>query len=202
MLFASCFRKVKKPIFVLTIIFVISFFVIEGLIILNSFTDDVIATDYVVVLGAGLFGDKPSPSLELRLRKAAEYAAKYPHIPIVVSGGQGPDEWISEAEAMSHFLVENGILATKIIKEDSSRNTNENLALTKEVLKRDTLTKRPKVLLITSEYHMFRAKFLAKRHGFIPYGICAPTPIYPGYLKPLYYLREYFAVIKSLLFDW
>ena len=174
---------------------------IESLIISNSFTDDDLPVDYVVVLGAGLFGDQPSPSLHYRLQKALEYAIKYPHIPIVVSGGQGPDEWITEAEAMERFLVQNGIEAKMIIKEESSTSTKENLIFTKEVLKHEIDTKKPTVLIVTSEYHMFRAKFLARRNGFIPYGKCAPTPAYPRYLKPLYYFREYFAVIKSFLFD-
>ncbi|MGI5860088.1 MAG: YdcF family protein [Tepidanaerobacteraceae bacterium] len=174
---------------------------IESLIIINSFTDDDLPVDYVVVLGAGLFGDQPSPSLYYRLQKALEYAKKYPHVPIVVSGGQGPDEWITEAEAMEHFFIKNGVEATRIIKEESSTSTKENLIFTKEVIKHMGETIKPKVMIVTSEYHMFRAKFLAKRNGFIPYGKCAPTPAYPRYLKPVYYLREYFAVIKSFLFD-
>ena len=97
--------------------------------------------------------------------------------------------------------MQNGIEAKKIIKEESSTSTKENLIFTKEVLKHEIDTKKPTVLIVTSEYHMFRAKFLARRNGFIPYGKCAPTPAYPRYLKPLYYFREYFAVIKSFLFD-
>ncbi len=157
--------------------------------------------DYVVVLGAGLFGDQPSPSLHYRLQKALEYTKKHPHVPIVVSGGQGPDEWITEAKAMECFLLQNGIEAKRIIKEERSTSTKENLIFTKELLKHDINTKKPTLLIVTSEYHMFRAKFLAKRNGFIPYGKCAATPAYPRYLKPLYYFREYFAVIKSFFFD-
>jgi len=175
--------------------------VIESLIIINSFTDDDMPVDYVVVLGAGLFGDQPSPSLHYRLQKALEYTKKHPHVPIVVSGGQGPDEWITEAEAMECFLLQNGIEAKRIIKEERSTSTKENLIFTKELLKHDINTKKPTLLIVTSEYHMFRAKFLAKRNGFIPYGKCAATPAYPRYLKPLYYFREYFAVIKSFFFD-
>ena len=150
-----------------------------------------------MVLGAGLFGDQPSPSLYYRLQKALEYAKKYPQIPIVVSGGQGPDEWITEAEAMKHFLVQNGIETKMVIKEEGSTNTKENLLFTKKVIKYEGKTRKQTIMIVTSEYHMFRAKFLARRNDFTPYGICAPTPSYPRYLKPLYYFREYFAVIKS-----
>lgn len=174
---------------------------IEGLIIVNSYTDDDLPVDYIVVLGAGLYGDVPSPSLMYRLEKALEYAEKYPRIPIVVSGGQGPDEWITEAEAMKRFFVQHGIEAERIIKEDGSTNTGENLLFTREVIKYEGESKKPALMIVTSEYHMFRAKFLARRSGFIPYGKCAPTPAYPRYLKPLYYLRECFAVIKSFFFD-
>ncbi|MDD4569120.1 MAG: YdcF family protein [Tepidanaerobacteraceae bacterium] len=187
--------------FILIFVLLISFLVIESLIIINSFTNDDLPVDYVIVLGAGLYGDVPSPSLKYRLQKALEYAKKYPQIPIVVSGGQGPDEWVTEAEAMKRFFLQNGIEEERIIKEDGSTNTRENLLFAREVIKYEGELKKLKVMIITSEYHMFRAKFLARRSGFIPYGKCAPTPAYPKYLKPLYYLREYFAVVKSFFFD-
>ena len=144
----------------------------------------------------------PSPSLKHRLAAALEYAKEFPDVPIVVSGGQGPDELITEAEAMKCFLVERGIDPRLIIVEDASTNTWENLMLTREVLKMDAPLKRDKVLIVTSEFHMFRSLMLARRSGFEPHGKAAPTPAYPRYLKPYLYFREYFAVIKSLLFDW
>ncbi|HHX22896.1 MAG TPA: YdcF family protein [Thermoanaerobacterales bacterium] len=191
----------KKPYLIIIFFLCISFVLIESLIILNSFTDDDLPVDYVVVLGAGLFGDQPSPSLYYRLEKALKYANKYPYTPIVVSGGQGPDEWIPEAEAMKLFLVQNGIDEKRIIVESNSTSTQENFLFTKSVIPKEGESDNPTVMIITSEYHMFRSKLLARRNGFIPYGICAPTPAFPKYLKPLYYLREYFAVIKSFFFD-
>lgn len=192
----------KKFLFAIVVIIVLSFLLTEGLIIKSARLDDDIEVDYMVVLGAGLFGDRPSPVLYNRLITALEYAKKYPDVIIVVSGGQGPDEWISEAEAMKRFLIKNGITEGRIIVEDSSTSTMENLALTQAVLKQDDPQRKPKLLIVTSEYHMFRSKLLARRSGFEPYGKCAPTPDYPRYLKPTYYLREYLAVIKSVLFDW
>lgn len=192
----------KRLLSVLVIIIGISFLLIEGLIIKYASLDENIEVDYVVVLGAGLFGDRLSPVLHNRMITALEYAKKYPDVTIVVSGGQGPDEWISEAEAMKRFLIKNGISEGRIIVEDSSTSTIENLTLTKTVLKQDDQQRRPKIVIVTSEYHMFRSKLLARRSGFEAYGKCAPTPTYPKYLKPYYYLREYFAVIKSALFDW
>ena len=197
----SYITPLKKLLLILIVIIGLSFFLIEGLIIRSASLDEDTEVDYMMVLGAGLFGDRPSPVLHNRLVTALEYAKEYPDVIIVVSGGQGPDELISEAEAMKRFLIKNGIDEDKIIKEDSSTSTMENLTLTKEVLKRNESQRTPRILIVTSEYHMFRSKVLAKRTGFDPYGKCAPTPIYPKYLKPYYFLREYFAVIKSVAFD-
>ena len=191
----------KRLLFIIVFVLLFSFLIIESLIIVNSFSNDDMPVDYMIILGAGLYGGEPSPSLRYRLQQALEYANKYPQVPIVVSGGQGSNEWISEAEAMQRFLVKHGIKEERIIKEDRSTNTGENLLFTREVIKYAGETERPKVMIVTSEYHMFRSKLLARRYGFIPYGICAPTPAYPRYLKPLYYIREYFAVIKSFFFD-
>lgn len=188
---------IKKVLVLTSIILLASLIIIEGLILSSSRTDKHLEVDYVVILGAGLRGEDLSVTLLNRLTSSLDYLKKYPKVKIVVSGGQGPDEVISEAEAMQRFLEKRGINPERIIKEDQSTSTNENLKLTREIIAKEKSQDKIKIMIVTSSYHMFRAKLLAQRHGFIPYGI---TSEIPNYLKPYYFSREYLAVIKSLFF--
>lgn len=174
-----------------------SFLIIEGLILHASFLEERPETDYVVLLGAGLRGDQLSQTLGLRLDKCLWYLREHPRATVIVSGGQGPDEYISEAEAMKSYLVVNGIAEYRILLEDKSTSTFENLLYTKMVLERMGVEEN-RILIITSDFHMFRAKLLALRIGFVPYGASAQSV---NYLKPYYYFREYFVVLKSMFFD-
>jgi len=184
----------------LLLLLILSFIIIEALVIKDSFSNDEVKVDYVVVLGAGIFGETPSPALSNRLNRALEYIKEYPDVKIVVSGGQGPNELISEAEAMRRFMLDKGVGGEQLIKEDKSTNTMENLVFTKKILD-DCDVKAPKIMIVTNEFHVFRSKFLARRIGFTPYAKAAPSPTYPRHLKTFYFLREYLAVIKSLIFD-
>lgn len=120
--------------------------------------------EVVIVLGCGLKGDEPNSMLEKRLDKTIEYLNKNPNAMVIVSGGQGSDEPISESEAMRRYLVKNGIDISKIIKEDQSDNTYENIKFTKEVMKENNL-KPEKIVIISSKFHLYRAKDIAKRDG-------------------------------------
>lgn len=125
-------KKVQTPLrtgfSVLLSFFIISFLIIEGLVIADSKCDNTDIVDYVVVLGAGLYGETPSPALYNRLTSAVEYIKQYPDVEVVVSGGQGPDELITEAEAMKRFLLKHGVKEGQIIKEEESTSTMENLS--------------------------------------------------------------------------
>ena len=100
-----------------------------------GFTDTVTyKEDAVIVLGAGLRGENLSLILRNRLDAAVEYYNENPEAVIVVSGGQGPDEDIPEAEAMERYLYEQGVPLNKIIKEDKSTSTEENFKFSKELL--------------------------------------------------------------------
>lgn len=186
----------KNIVKVLFTVWLVSFLIIEGLIIRSAYLKDKYESDYVVVLGSGLHGDQLSPTLRLRLDKCLEYLREHPKAKVVVSGGQGPDEYISEAEAMKRYLVADSIEEHRIIMEDKSTSTYENLLFSKNILEQIAPGER-EILIITSDFHMFRAKFVASRVGLIPYGMCAESV---NYLKPYYYLREYFVVFKSLIF--
>ena len=116
---------------VIIIIFVSSFVVLEGLILLNiSETKDVDKVDNIdtmIVLGAKVNGTEVSNTLKLRLDKAIEYYKKHKYVNIIVSGGQGNDENITEALAMKNYLVSNGVNINNIIEENKATTTLEDI---------------------------------------------------------------------------
>ena len=118
--------------------------------------------EYAIILGAKVNGDTPSLSLRYRLDAALGYANDHRHVKFVLSGGQGPDEDITEAEAMKRFFVEKGIHEDRLILETESTTTYENLLFSKKLLP----TSVQSVTIITSDYHIARTRKLA--HYFRP----------------------------------
>ena len=190
---------IQKILNVLFVLWLTSFLIIQGFILASTYSDEEVNVDYVLVLGAGLRGEEPSLILTKRLIKSLDYLEKNPDVKVLVSGGQGQGETITEAEAMKRYLVKNGIDEKRIIKEDNSTSTKENILYTKENLDKIENGEKIEIALITSEFHLFRAKFLAQRYGLTVYGIPAETP---AYLMVNYLTREYFAIIKSFIFDY
>lgn len=190
--------KIEKFIAVLFAIWFVSFVVVLSIMITSSISDKNEASDCVLILGAGLHGKVPSLVLIERLDLALEYIKHNQTVKIIVSGGQGPGESITEAEAMKRYLVEHGIPGENILKEEKSTSTMENFALSKSSFKEAFGHEMKKITIVTSDFHMFRAKLLAGRNGFKAYGISAKTPFY---IYPNVFLREYFALFKSIIFD-
>ncbi len=176
----------------------LSFLVIEGLIIHSALDVEDSKRDYIIILGAALVGDRPTLDLRVRLDKSIAYAKKYPDVKMILSGGQGEEELISEAEAMKRYLLSKGISGTNIYKEERSRNTFENIKYSKQVIDALNADNKPAVVIVSNDFHIFRAKMLARRIGLDAHGLPAETPIY---IIPNHYVREYFAVIKSWIFD-
>lgn len=197
-------KKFKYPIKIfkiLALIFVISFIIVESVIVYSGLRSTDAKAPYVVILGAQVRGETPSNTLYRRLQAGLAYIKKHPDTKIILSGGKGPGEKISEAEAMKNYLVNNGVDEGRIIEEDKSLNTLQNLENTKKIIddiNRTNGTDNNNIVLVTSNFHMFRAKFLAERAGLKAYG-CPSSILY--WLIPGSYVREYFAVFKSLLFD-
>lgn len=119
----------------------------------------------VIVLGCGLRGDQPSTSLMRRLDRAIAYHKEHPDALLVVSGGKGTDEVISEAAAMERYLLDHGVEADAIVKEDASTSTAENFQFSKALL--DKRFASPyRVAFISNDYHIYRAEQMAKEVGF------------------------------------
>lgn len=119
--------------------------------------------DYVIVLGAQVRGTSPSRALRRRLDRATEYARENPDTLLILSGGQGPDEGISEAECMRRYLTEKGIPEERLLLEDKSTSTRENLSFSAELLDRE----RDSVGLVTNNFHICRSLMVARGQGYL-----------------------------------
>lgn len=152
--------------------------------------------DAVIVLGAGIKGENVTELLAYRLQKAIEFSMVNPDAFIVVSGGQGPDEDISEALAMERYLIRRGIPPEKILREEASTSTYENLMYSKEIL--DSLFDGPyEVTIVTNDFHIFRAVGIAGKLGLAATHFHARTN---WYSVPLNYSRECLAIVKFWIF--
>ena len=176
---------------VLAVLFV-SFLHIKGNI------DNVIyKEDVLIVLGASIDKDTPSVALKERLNVAVEYHKKNPEARIVVSGGQGPQETITEAAAMETYLISKGVPQDIIIKEETSTSTYENFSNSKAIL--DAAFEKPySVAFVTNDYHIYRAESVAKLVG-----IESVTHIHSStkwYMILQGTLRECLAVVKYWMF--
>ncbi|MFF7169268.1 YdcF family protein [Streptomyces pseudovenezuelae] len=169
------------------------FLVFAGYVFVRGRSAPLAETTHVVVLGAGLMGDRPGPLLTRRLERALTVdAARTPDMPglvFVVSGGQGEDEVRSEAEAMADYLRERGVPADRIVREDRSVNTGQNLRFSAALV--DGAAPHH-VTVVTSGFHVYRTTLLARRVGVSAHVVGAPT-------SPAYWLaatlREFAAVL-------
>lgn len=151
------------------------------------------SADYMIILGAKVkAGGVPSLSLKSRLEVAVPYLTKYPHVKVIVSGGQGSDEDQTEASVMQEYLEQNGIEATRIIVEDKSTSTYENLVFSKELLPKDT----KKITIVSNDFHLKRAKYLAETLDFEVDVVAAETP---KSVEAKLRLRERAALLKTYI---
>lgn len=195
-------KGMRRFIMISFILCSLIFITIEAFIIVDPYTHsskEAGKVDTVIVLGCGIWPDgRPTLALIMRLDKAIEYYKENPHVDIIVSGGQGPNEPYPEAQAMMEYLVDRGIPEEKIINEDKSTSTRENFEFSRRLLNIPD-DKIEKIVFITNDFHILRSRILAKRFGFDAYAIAAPTP---RVIMLNSYLREFFAFIKSMLVDY
>lgn len=151
------------------------------------------ATRWIIVLGAQVRGRKITDSLKRRLDCASEYLKEHPDVHVIVSGGQGKDEEVTEAYAMARYLECEGLDRRRIVQEDVSVNTLENLKFSRNLIA-DVDTP---VGIVSNNFHVYRGCVYAKRAGFKePFPI--PASCHP-LLFPNYFVRECFAVWKLWL---
>lgn len=153
--------------------------------------------DYVIVLGAGVNGTEPSLTLQNRIDKAFAYLSDNPDVICVVSGGQGDHEDISEAECMYRELIQMGMTSERIWQENQSTSIVENLKFSVSLIEEKTGDCPKKIGIISNEFHITRAKLMARHQGLNPVGIPAETSWMT--MKINYYLREIAALWKYMI---
>lgn len=170
---------------------------------LNTQTNHADAThniDAIIVLGSGIIQGKASPTLALRLDRAAQVSEKFPNALIIVSGGQDFGEVKTEAEVMSAYLQQqHHISPSKILLEDQSTSTELNLKNSQPILKDHHLNLNSSIAVVTSDFHTLRSSAIAQKQGYTQISmISAPTPLMTRYNA---WLREYFAYLSGWLLN-
>ena len=130
--------------------------------------------DYIIVLGAGIIGSKVTPLLAARIEKGIELLRYNPNAVLIMSGGQGSGEDIPESKAMADYAIDKGVSAEKIILEQKSVSTEENLRFSREMMNKQN----PQIIVVTTAYHMLRALILAKQQGIRCVGFGSKTKWY------------------------
>ncbi|MCR5624318.1 MAG: YdcF family protein [Lachnospiraceae bacterium] len=184
-------------IFLLCISFV-TFDIAEYMIISNSVKKPEANADYCIILGASVRGTVVSHNLMTRLDKGIDYLNNNPDTKAIVTGGQGYGEDITEAKAMTDYMLSKGISPDRIIAEDQATDTYENFKYSVEKMKEDGVeAEDANVVVITNDFHTFRAKRLAMKYNFK--NVSTAGSYTHWHTIPLNYIREGFAVIYYAL---
>ncbi len=171
----------------------ILFFYLEHQIGTGLKAEGVENLDYIIVLGCQVKGTKPSKALKDRLDTAKEYMQANPETIAVLSGGQGKMEEISEAECMRRYLEKAGISRERLILEQRSTTTRQNLRYSRRYMD----YQHDEIGIITNNFHVYRSVLLARRSGYQRVcGIAAPCK---SVLLYHYLVREAFALAREML---
>jgi uncharacterized SAM-binding protein YcdF (DUF218 family) len=169
--------------------FILSFVIVQALILFNMRNTPKAGADYVIVLGCQVAGEYASLPLLSRGFTAVRYLEKNPETKVIVSGGKGSGENISEAEALRRLLLERRIDKERIFLEDKSKNTMENFKFSNELYNLSDKN----IVIVTSDYHMFRALSIAKKSKY------KNVSGLPGRSQrsvlPAFLLREYVSIL-------
>lgn len=159
--------------------------------------------DYIVVLGCGIMGEQVTPLLAARIDRGIELLRYNPGAMLILSGGQGPGENIPESEAMALYAMDKGVDQERIIKEEESVSTEENLLFSRNQMDKEC----PSIIVVTTAYHVFRALILARRQGIKCVGFGAKTKWYftlnalirefVGYLRMTW--KKHAVIVGSIL---
>ena len=170
------------------------FTVLETMVVRGSFADESDApVSAVIVLGAGVNGETPSLTLRTRIDAAAAYLEEHPDVPVVLSGGQGPGEAITEAECMRRALVRRGVDESRLYPEERSTSTQENLRYSRAILEELGVDPAQRVAIVTSDFHLCRARLLwGGDTAAVPAHL--PSALYFQCLTVNYFIREAFGL--------
>lgn len=182
-------------------VWLFSLFLFFAYLHFNSHKNNSIAqVQAIVVLGSGIENGQPSPTLKARLDVAAQVAVAQPQAAVIMTGGLGFNENITEADVMQRYIrTYYPQVSNKIYQEIHSTSTELNLINTKVILKQLDIPLNAPIAIATSDFHLPRAQAIAAHLGYSnTYPISAPTPLYIRYNA---WLREYFAFISGWLLN-
>ena len=184
--------KVFKRIFIFVCtIGICIFLTILGLILSKTNVKPVNNLDYIIVLGAQVKENGPSVVLKYRLDRAVSYLKENVNTLVIVSGGQGVNEPATEASVMKKYLINEGINEERIIIEDQSNTTKENLINSKKLI-----GDNKSIGIVTNNFHMYRALLIGEKYKVNAVGIPSNSN---AYYLPNNLLREVFAFIKFII---
>jgi len=186
-------RRLKRLTGAAAALALLLFLAAETPILYTALTAGKSDAPYVIVLGAAVYGETPSISVRHRCDRASEHLASHPDAAVVVSGGRGEGEDISEAEAMRRYLADKGVAQSRILMEDRSTSTWENLTFSKQIIE-ESGGDPSRVAVVSSAYHLYRARRMAAALGMAADGL-ASSDGYPVYMAGMY-IREALAVWK------
>ena len=184
--------KLWKLVVILVCLGLTYFCIVEVPIIKNARTDKNPERPYLVVLGAAVHGDKPSLTLVRRLEGALDYLEQYPESLVIVSGGKGVGENLTEAQAMYDWLTEHGVDGQRILLEERATSTAENLEYSFAIIRERGDDPSHSVAIVSSAYHLCRAKMMARQLGCQVAGVAAPWGYFFVMLN--YFIREAFGI--------
>ncbi len=190
-LMAAIPKPVKVAVGALVCAGAVTFCAVEGMILSEYGASAAPGADYCIVLGAQWKPSGPSAVLRKRLDKAVEYLKANPETKVIVSGGKGANEPMAEAEGMYGYLVQAGIEEERILVEDKSRSTYENLVYSGGLLDKEN----DRVVIVTNNFHVFRALGIARKQNYGKVeGLAADSVLGMG---PNNLLREFLGVLKD-----
>ncbi len=170
------------------------FLLAEGFLIAKSLQTPIANADYIIILGAQVRGRTPSLTLHARINTAADYLIENPNTKAICSGGQGEGEDITEAYAIKQGLMARGVNEDRILLEEHSTNTVENLTFSQALI----ADPKSSVVIITSNFHTYRASRIARKLGYENLSLASASEFL--LTTPQYYVREFFALVKDWLY--
>ena len=191
-------KALRRIIAAVVLLGFLGFAVAETQVIRYACKKDDSPVSAVIVLGAGVYGTAPSLSLRVRLDAALDYISDKPDVPIVVSGGQGSGENISEAQCMHDWLVAHGVDESRIWMEDQSTSTKENIDFSRAVLQSHGIDTTDNIAVVSADYHVYRASL----YWGLPWMVPVPATM-DGRWWPItvnYFIREAFGVVYLRVF--
>ena len=195
--FKVVWKLIRKPLAIVLAIVLVIMALTSVPILLGVRSQPEAACDWLIVLGAGVDGDTPSPILQDRINAAYDYLTKHPDTVCIATGGKGDDENLSEAQCIYNHLTQMGISGDRIRMEDQATSTVENFRYSIDLLKQETGSIPKSVGVLSNEFHLFRASLMAKNNGLSPIFIAAPTS--DTWTRIYYTVREIFVLWNYLI---